>query len=394
LIRCNGFCLSVDAKHARIASKEASRIDRVTKGGIRRFNVDLGEVQAFSVEGGDGLPIVHGFFSDQECDDEGEFSALEPSGNSIVCRRDLAGTRPLYIAKSGEWVASDHRFFPDEESVILPPGSTYDVKGKVTTGARRREQGEFDGTFAEAGSALAEAVQSAVRARVAGHGVVAVAFSGGLDSSILAHCAKQYSRVVAISVGVEGSRDSLNASRSAEELGVEFRQARIDANDLQSELSRIDLPFAPTSMDKSLWCIYSIASRVATANGAELILLGQLADELFGGYLKYQRALVDRGEREAARMMEDDVAECGRRGFIRDEAACARWNEPRFPFADRRILELGLGLPASFKIRGGVRKAVLRAAAMDLGVPEGICSAPKKAAQYSTGVMKLMGQFI
>ena len=40
-------------------------------------------------------------------------------------------------------------------------------------------------------------------------------------------------------------------------------------------------------MDEALWCIYSATSRLAKANGARTIILGQLADELFGGYMKY-----------------------------------------------------------------------------------------------------------
>jgi asparagine synthase (glutamine-hydrolysing) len=78
------------------------------------------------------------------------------------------------------------------------------------------------------------------------------------------------------------------------------------------------------------------------------------------------------------------------RGFIRDEAACRRWCEPRFPFAERELAMLGEGLPVSFKIRGGVRKAVLREAALILGLPREIANRPKKAAQYSSGVMKLL----
>ena len=119
-------------------------------------------------------------------------------------------------------------------------------------------------------------------------------------------------------------------------------------------------------------------------------MLGQMADELFGGYAKYQRALAGSGERAAASMMEADVLGCGARGFVRDEAACCRWLEPRFPFADERVLEFGRGLPVTMKIRDGERKAVLREAARLLGLPEGIAKAPKKAAQYSSGVEKML----
>jgi asparagine synthase (glutamine-hydrolysing) len=89
--------------------------------------------------------------------------------------------------------------------------------------------------------------------------------------------------------------------------------------------------------------------------------------------------------------MSADLAQCGVRGFIRDEAACSIWCEPRFPFAERGLAEFGESLPVSFKLREGVRKAVLREAAVRLGLPKEVAQTPKKAAQYSSGVLKLLG---
>ena len=63
---------------------------------------------------------------------------------------------------------------------------------------------------------------------------------------------------------------------------------------------------------------------------------------------------------------------------------------PRFPFEAKEVVELGLAMPLSFKIRNGVGKAVLRRAAVVLGVPEELAMAPKKAAQYSSGIQKIV----
>src|SRR5208283_1011461 len=113
---------------------------------------------------------------------------------------------------------------------------------------------------------------------------------------------------------------------------------------------------------KALWCLYSSTARLASGQGAEVILLGQLADELFGGYMKYAiEARKDEGR--AARMMEADVVESSERAFVRDEAACARFIEPRFPFADEDVAGFALGLPLSYKISGQQRKRILRVAA-------------------------------
>jgi asparagine synthase (glutamine-hydrolysing) len=360
---------------------------------VRRLDLDIGKAYVLPLEEAEtGLPLVHGLLIERE--NRGEYSALLDSNGSVVCKRDVAGTRPIYLAKNGKWLASDHRFFPGEEMTLLPPGTTFNVtEWKRKTIHRRRLQ-QFDGTFEEAGRTLAGLIADSVRERVEGRGAVAVSFSGGLDSAILVRCAKKFARVIAVTVGVEGSRDDENASRAASELGVEISQVRVDRKVVGSEMDHINLPFQPNPMDRSLWCIYSIASRAASERGAVVILLGQLADELFGGYMKYRRALSENGEKAAASLMETDVNLCGMRGFLRDELACSKWTEPRFPYAERRVIEFGLGLPVPFKIRGDKRKAVLREAARELGVPDTLCEAPKKAAQYSTGVMKLMEQLI
>jgi len=121
-----------------------------------------------------------------------------------------------------------------------------------------------------------------------------------------------------------------------------------------------------------------------------MILLGQLADELFGGYRKYAATANEEGEVAAERMMRDDVRACAERGFLRDEAACSASCEVRFPYADAEIDFFAAGLPLDYKIRGGERKAVLRTAALELGLPEELAGAPKRAAQFSSGAAKLL----
>jgi asparagine synthase (glutamine-hydrolysing) len=338
---------------------------------------------------GDGLPLVHGWLGADGL--AGEYATLLRTEEGLEARRDYCGTRPLYVAKSRKWVASDHRFLPEEPKDLVPAGARIRVMG----GRARVEQGEetkYAGTFEEAAGSLTDLVFDSVKRRTEGRKRVAVAFSGGLDSSILATCAAKSTKVLACSVAAEGAEDSSAAAEAAGILGIEHIGAEIDAKGLERELRSLDLPFEPTPMDRSLWCIFSATARLAGESEAEFILLGQLADELFGGYAKYEVKIRQGGEAEADRIMAADVAQCGVRGFVRDELACSVWCEPRFPFAERALAVFGMTLPASFKIRNGTRKAVLREAALRLGVPEEIARRPKKAAQYSSGVTKLLSR--
>ena len=229
-----------------------------------------------------------------------------------------------------------------------------------------------------------------MRAAVGDEKRVAVAFSGGVDSSIVAKCAAGRAEVVACTAYSDGAPDRIRAREGAAALGIELVATELTKENVEEALRTIDLPFEPTLLDRSRWCLYSIVARSASQAGAGVILLGQLADELFGGYAKYAEALKANGSDAASSMMRADVQEYARRGRTRDAAACGRWAEPRFPFEAREVVDLAMGLPVAFKIRDGVRKAVLRRAAAMLEVPEAQAGAGKKAAQYSSGVQKLV----
>lgn len=381
MIRCNSFCV---AQNGDGAAKAARRIDRYRREVVEEKGLGPGgewSALALAIEG-DGLPMVHGF--------EGyEYSRAELRAGKIEATRDPLGTRPLYVDKAGRWVASDHRYFVGEGFQLLPPGTTVEMPGaRVTSG--RLSVGGFEGTLDEAAGRLATLIRDAVRDRVSGRRRVAVSFSGGLDSSILARCASSFAKVLACSVSTRESPDARTAEETANELDLEYSHASFEKGGLREAERKLDLPFVPGAMDRGLWCIYSEASRLAAVGGAEMIMLGQLADELFGGYSKYERELASVGPQAAAGMMLNDVRGCGMRGFVRDELACSRWIEPSFPFADRMVAAFGLSLPIEMKISGGVRKAVLRRAALKLGLPEEIALRRKKAAQYSSGVLKVL----
>jgi asparagine synthase (glutamine-hydrolysing) len=248
----------------------------------------------------------------------------------------------------------------------------------------------YEGTFESAAADLAEAIEGAVVKSVGGLGRVAVAFSGGVDSSVLAVCARRQAEVVACCAAASGARDEEKAVAAAEALGVRLITSRLMPKIVEAELREMRLSFEPTLMDRSLWCLYSVVSRSAAEAGAEAILLGQLSDELFGGYAKYQTAMEREGEEAARALMEQDVRAYAERGKARDFDACSHWLSPRLPFEEEGVVRLGLSLPISYKIRRGERKAVLRRAAVLLGVPEELAGAPKKAAQYSSGMQKLL----
>jgi len=403
-MRTNGFALFRGEDAPALARDAARRVSRYSKellvstgGGFRelegaRLSGRKEVALAFSLERG-GFPLVHGYLMDAAIP-EGEFSLLGEGAAGFYGARDTLGTRGLWVVKSGRSagsMASDYRLLRGR-AVLQPPGAVY-ASGRARKVARVGKRSRSALSFNEAVGELASLIEESVSNRVAGQGRVAVSFSGGLDSSILAMVAGRHADVVLCSAYASGSRDEGQSRRAADLLGLELETALLDEETLAKRSGEAELPPGEaTVMDKALWCIYSTTSELAKRSKARTILLGQLADELFGGYMKYALKAREEGAAAAERMMAGDVRACADRGFLRDEAACSASCEVRFPYADERIASFAAGLPLGYKIRDGERKAVLRAAALELGLPEELASAPKKAAQFSSGASKLLSR--
>ena len=151
-------------------------------------------------------------------------------------------------------------------------------------------------------------MEASVEEAVAGEDLVAVSFSGGLDCSVIATCASRRVKVVLCSAFAPGSGDAGKVAGASEELGLELKVVELTRERVDESLRELDLPFAPTLMDKSLWSLYYWVSKSAQESGARVMLLGQLADELFGGYAKYE-VLRKAGPRAAESAMEADFRE-------------------------------------------------------------------------------------
>jgi asparagine synthase (glutamine-hydrolysing) len=401
-MRTNGFALFKGEGAASLAKDAARRVRRharevlVSAGGefeelgAARLSGEKEVAIAYSLERG-AYPLVHGFVRDGDSVPEGEFSLLGRDDDGYYAARDPLGTRGLWAILEGPnagSIATDYRLL--HGATLLPPGTVYE-RGRATKMRRGREKARGVGTFEEAAETLASLLDGSVAARVQGQDRVAVSFSGGLDSSLLALVASRHAEVVLCSAFAPGSRDEHQTSKAAALLGLKLETALLDRETLTEASKKAELPPGDaTLMDKALWCVYAATSELAKGNNARMILLGQLADELFGGYRKYALKAVEGGPAAAEKMMLDDVRACADRGFLRDEAACSESCEVRFPFADAGIASLAARLPLDYKIREGERKSVLRAAARVLGLPEELAAAPKKAAQFSSGAAKLL----
>jgi len=136
------------------------------------------------------------------------------------------------------------------------------------------------------------------------------------------------------------------------------------------------------------------SAQVASKLGCDVLLSGQGADELFGGYRRYLNIYKTKGFEKVAESLFRDTLTSYETNFQRDEPLCTYHKiELRLPFVDTSVVRFALSLPVSLKIQSAddcLRKRILRQLAKALGVPAFVAERPKKAIQYSTGVDKAL----
>jgi len=338
----------------------------------------------------------------ESCDGSYVFALAD--SNKIVAGRDLFGATPLYYGENDTLCAvaserkalwkiglEDVRSFPPGQIAIMdnhgfsfcpvkmlrmPPKETVDIE----TAAR----------------ALHLLLLESTRKRVSDLEAVAVAFSGGVDSSIVAVLAENVGLdVQLVSVGLEGQREVLFAEKAAEALGLPLHLQTYTVSELEQTLAEVLwLTEEPNPVNACIAVPFYWLAETTSKLGYPVLLAGQGADELFGGYQRYLTEYERSGAEAVEQKMFHDIENAYRANFQRDNQACSYHGvELRLPFIDRDVVDFALRLPLRLKINSvedRLRKRVLRRAARNLEIPSFVADKPKKAVQYTTGVTKAL----
>jgi len=235
-----------------------------------------------------------------------------------------------------------------------------------------------------------------MKKRVSDTKKVAVAFSGGLDSSVVAILAKNCGiNVQLVSVGLENQPEVAFTEKAAEALGLPLHLHTYTTSDVEQILPKVLwLIEEPNSVKASIAIPFYWTAENTSKLGCTILLAGQGGDELFGGYQKYLGDYAQFGAEAVQKIMFRDIAKSYEINFQRDNQVCSFHKvELRFPFVDRDVVHFSLGLPLRLKIESTedrFRKKVLREVAQHLSVPLFIANKTKKAVQYTTGVNKAL----
>ena len=335
---------------------------------------------------------------------DGSFAFAIAETERLIVGRDPLGLYPLYYGENEGLfaVASECKALLKiglEKVKSFPPGhiAIIDKKGtKIKPVKTIKNSSVGSITMEEAVEKLQRLLQRSVKERVLGLNEVVVAFSGGLDSSLIALLAKKAgAKVHLIHVSLENQPETLQAREAAALLGLPLHVYLYSEKDVEKILPKVLWIVESSDPIKTSVGIPFFWTAEKTAEmGVKVLLAGQGADELFGGYMHYLNLYLQRGEDAAQKKIFNDILKMYETNFERDFKICSFHNvELRLPFATHQLTKFALSLPLQLKMestKNTLRKILLRKAAEKMGLPPQITNKPKKAIQYATGVSKAL----
>lgn len=334
------------------------------------------------------------------------FALYDEERDEYLIARDPIGVIPLYIGHDQDgktYVASELKAlegFCDEYEPFLPGHYLYSREG-VMRRWYTRDWMEYDAVKDNPADIdkLRVGLQEAVKQQLMSDVPYGVLLSGGLDSSIISAIAQKYAakrvedggqtgawwpRLHSFAVGLKGAPDLEKARCVAEHIGTVHHEINYT---IQEGLDAIrDVIYFTETYDvttvRASTPMYLLA-RVIKSMGIKMVLSGEGADEIFGGYLYFHKAP------SAQAFHEETVRKLSKLHWydcLRANKSLSAWGvEGRVPFLDRDFLDIAMRINPQAKMCPGdvMEKKILRKAFADM-LPDEIAWRQKE--QFSDGV--------
>jgi len=334
------------------------------------------------------------------------FALYDVEKDTYFIARDHMGIIPLYIGwdeKGTFYVASELKALEGicTKIELFPPGHYVSSKDGIYKKWYSRDWMEFDAVKENESSIdkIHDALEAAVHRQLMSDVPYGVLLSGGLDSSIISAITKKYAtkriesddtqaawwpQLHSFSVGLDGSPDLIAAQKVADHIGtihheIKFTiQEGLDAiKDVIYKLETYDITTIRASTPMYLM------ARVIKSMGVKMMLSGEGADELFGGYLYFHKAPnAEEFHKETVRKLDKlHMYDC-----LKANKSLAVWGiEGRVPFLDKEFMDVAMQIKPKDKMINGERmeKWVLRKA-FEKYLPESVAWRQKE--QFSDGV--------
>ena len=336
------------------------------------------------------------------------FALYDEEKDEYLIARDPIGVIPLYIGKDSEghiYFGSELKAlegFCDEYEPFLPGHYYHSKEGKMKRWDTR-DWMDYEKVAKENGTSpcrqIHDALEEAVHRQLMSDVPYGVLLSGGLDSSVISAIAKKYAakrietdgasdawwpQLHSFAVGLKGAPDLVKAREVAEYIGTVHHEINYT---LQEGLDAIrDVIYFIETYDvttvRASTPMYLLA-RVIKSMGIKMVLSGEGADEIFGGYLYFHKAPDARTfhEETVRKLSKLHLYDC-----LRANKSLAAWGvEGRVPFLDKEFLDVAMRLAPEVKMAPGkvIEKKVVREAFESL-LPASVAWRQKE--QFSDGV--------
>ena len=334
------------------------------------------------------------------------FALYDEQRDSFLIARDPIGVIPLYIGHDEDgkvMVASELKALEGQCTTYEPflPGHYYWSPAPGLTRYYVRDWFEYDAVKDRPASteAIREGLEASVRRQLMCDVPYGVLLSGGLDSSVISAIAGKYAarrieedsqtaawwpRLHSFAVGLKGAPDLAKARMVAEHIGTVHHEINYT---IQEGLDAIrDVIYYIETYDvttvRASTPMYLLA-RVIKSMGIKMVLSGEGADEIFGGYLYFHKAPDARAfhEETVRKLSKLHLYDC-----LRANKSLAAWGvEGRVPFLDTEFLDIAMRTNPEAKMCPGtmMEKRIVREAFADM-LPEEVAWRQKE--QFSDGV--------
>jgi len=340
----------------------------------------------------------------------------EQSTGDIVLVRDGIGVRQIYYGESSDFIAfaserkalwkiamSDQikRLLPGYALVISHKDGSSNIRTTlfpISVNTKKSIREKYSILYTDIDSAVnaySDTLIESMRKRVSDFKRIGIVFSGGIDSVIVAYLAKQMApEVVCYTSGIKDSSDILNSLDIAEKLDLKLEVEQMTESDVENTIPKIINIIEDDNMGQVEVAIpiYG-AVKLAHEQGIRVMLTGQGADELFGGYSWYSKIVKKHGYEKIQGYLIEDIKLLYKETLEReDKITMSQSIELREPFLDTNLIDTVLRIDPRLNIQNNgnnydnLGKRVHRKLAEKLGIPKEIAYRIKEAAQHGSGI--------
>lgn len=333
---------------------------------------------------------------------DGVFAFVYQKENQIIIARDILGIKPIHYVQTedGLAVASEQKALEALNLIDIKELNpriilSYNKETNILEEIKRpffNYEPEHKTSKEEIQKTTQELLDKAIKKRIPNK-KVALLFSGGIDSTYIAHELKRqnipftcYTAAINDPNSPVEPEDLVWAKKVAKELNLDLKVKQININEIPNYLKHLVPLIEDNNVVKvSVALTFFLASELAKEDDCRVIFSGLGSEEIFAGYQRHKDSININKECLAG------LRKIYERDLYRDDVLTMDNKlELRVPFLDKALVDYALKIPESLKLKENRTKDILRQIAINKGIPKDISLRKKRAAQYGSRVQQAL----